>query len=72
MKKAASAVSAHKSTIIDFVIDIICFTIGWIATVFAIKIMIKGGLVQIALIILMAIPSYLIGEKLSRMIKSRK
>tara|TARA_R110002020_G_scaffold471322_1_gene698317 strand:- start:551 stop:769 length:219 start_codon:yes stop_codon:yes gene_type:complete len=72
MEKVKSAVSAHKSTIIDFVIDTICFTIGWIATIFAIKLLIKGGLVQVALLILMAIPSYLIGEKLSRMIKANK
>lgn len=60
----------NKGTLVDFAIDAVCGCIGALAVIFTVHIMVKAGLVNVVIWILLMIPAYLIGERLSRWVKA--
>lgn len=54
-----------KNNLISFTIDFVCGFIGALAVIFSIKLLVKAGLAQVVLFILMMIPSVMLGNKLA-------
>ncbi len=55
-----------KNELISLAIDFVCGMVGAFAVIFSIKLLIKAGLAQLALFILLLIPSFLLGNTLSK------
>jgi hypothetical protein len=61
-----------KNTLISLAIDFVCGAVGALAVLFSIKLMLKIGLGQLCVFILMMIPSYILGTKLSAWVKTMR
>lgn len=72
MEKIKAVIKDNRDVIVSCIIECVCGMLSAIAVLFTVHLMIKAGLVQVVVWILLMIPTILLGSKLAAWVNSKR